>query len=119
MATEVQTTNITTPAWVVHEAKDDFKLEEVTLDEMQDTEFLVEMLYSGICHTDLVFQAGAIPICPFPCILGHEGAGIIRAIGSKVNRPEMKVGDKVLLSINYCKECKWSGGSRTKCNDRG
>ncbi|KAK4495116.1 hypothetical protein PRZ48_013443 [Zasmidium cellare] len=107
MATEVQTTNITTPAWVVHNAKEDFKLEEIVLDEMQDSELLIEMLYSGICHTDLVFQSGAIPICPFPCILGHEGAGVIRAIGSKANRPDLKIGDKVLLSINYCKECKF------------
>lgn len=55
---------------------------------------------------DLVFQQGDIQICPYPAIFGHEGAGTIRAIGSKVRNKDLKVGDFILLSINYCEECK-------------
>lgn len=48
---EVSTSNIDTIGYVVHEAKADFKLEDIVLTEMQDDELLVDMKYSGICHT--------------------------------------------------------------------
>ena len=43
--------NIETIGWVVHNAKEDFKLEELILDGPQDDELLVDMKFSGICHT--------------------------------------------------------------------
>ena len=120
---ELQTKDIETLAYVVHNPKEDFVLEDVVLDEMRDDEVLVDMKFSGICHTvsashqsillvahailqDIVFQQGEIQICPYPAIFGHEGAGTIRAIGSKIRNKDLKVGDFVLLSINYCEECK-------------
>ena len=42
---------IETIGWVVHDAKEDFKLEELVLDGPQDDELLVDMKWSGICHT--------------------------------------------------------------------
>ena len=48
---EVSTKNIETIGYVVHGPKEDFKLEDIVLDEMQDDELLVDMKYSGICHT--------------------------------------------------------------------
>ncbi|KAF2214516.1 hypothetical protein CERZMDRAFT_95780 [Cercospora zeae-maydis SCOH1-5] len=105
---EVQTKNIETLAYVVHDAGENFKLENVLLDEMQPDELLVDMQYSGICHTDLVFQQGQLRVCPYPAIFGHEGAGTILAMGDKVNpKRGLKVGDKVLLSMNYCEKCKF------------
>jgi Zn-dependent alcohol dehydrogenase len=99
--------DIETLAYVVHDAKEPFKLETVVLDELRDNEVLVDIEYSGICHTDLVFQQGQLRVCPYPAIFGHEGAGTVRAIGSKVKNRDLKVGDYVLLSINYCEECKF------------
>lgn len=52
-------------------------------------------------------QEGQIPICPFPAVFGHEGAGTIKAIGPKVKDKNLKVGDFVLLSINYCEKCRF------------
>lgn len=49
--TEVQTKDIETIAYVVHNPKEDFVLEDVVLDEMRDDEVLVDMKFSGICHT--------------------------------------------------------------------
>lgn len=46
-----ETKNVQTIGWVVHDVKQDFVLEELTLDEMRDDELLVDMKYSGICHT--------------------------------------------------------------------
>lgn len=48
---DVQTENIETIAYVVHNPKEDFKLEKIVLDKLQDDELLVDMKYSGICHT--------------------------------------------------------------------
>ena len=48
---EVQTKDIETIAYVVHNPKEAFVLEDVVLDEMRDDEVLVDMKFSGICHT--------------------------------------------------------------------
>lgn len=99
---------IASPAYVVHDAKEDFKLEEITLaDDMQGDELLVEMKYSGICHTDLVFQQGHIRICDYPAVFGHEGAGWVRAVGPSIKDKSIEVGSFVLLSMNFCQKCKW------------
>ena len=104
---EVETKNVETLAYVVHGAGEPFKLEQVTLDELAADELLVDIEYSGICATDLGFQAGKIKLCPYPAIFGHEGAGKILAIGKKVQNKNWKVGDRVLLSMNYCQKCKF------------
>ena len=48
---ESSTNNIDTIGYVVHQAKGDWKLEDIVLTEMQDDELLLDMKYSGICHT--------------------------------------------------------------------
>ena len=53
---------------------------------------LVKIVACGVCHTDEAAQYQAIPV-PLPAVLGHEGAGIVEAVGSAVK--EFKVGDKV------------------------
>ncbi|KAK7190637.1 Aryl-alcohol dehydrogenase 2 [Paraphaeosphaeria sporulosa] len=97
--------NIKTKALVVKEAKADFKMQEVVLDEIRENEVLVEMKYSGICHTDIVVQKGLLPMIEFPAILGHEGAGYIRALGSSVKDKSLRIGDPVLLSFATCGTC--------------
>lgn len=54
---------------------------------------------------DIVVQQGHIPIPEYPVILGHEGAGIVRAIGKDVKDKSLKVGDQVLLSFTICQKC--------------
>lgn len=55
---------------------------------------------------DLTIQAGRLNLCEFPAILGHEGAGYIRALGAGVRDPSLRIGDFVLLSFNTCGVCK-------------
>lgn len=108
--------NIETVALVVTEPKADFKLTPIILDEVRDDEVLIEMKYSGICHTDIVLQQGLLPMVDFPAVFGHEGAGYVRAIGSGV-KANYKVGDPVLLSFNTCGECKaCRGGHPAYCH---
>ncbi|KAF5239229.1 hypothetical protein FANTH_10031 [Fusarium anthophilum] len=98
--------NIPTVAYVVNEAKADFELVPVVLDEVRADEVLVEMRYSGICHTDIVLQQGLLPMVEFPAVFGHEGAGIVRHLGQDVHIPGLKIGDAVALSFNTCGTCK-------------
>ncbi|KAK3628347.1 hypothetical protein LTR56_017546 [Elasticomyces elasticus] len=75
---------------------------------LKDGELLIEMLASGICHTDLLITS--IPRHPhypitYPRVAGHEGAGYIRAIGPNVRNKDLVVGDPVLLSYYSCMDC--------------
>jgi aryl-alcohol dehydrogenase len=65
-------------------------------------EVLVKLVASGLCHTDLGVIAGGIPF-PTPGIIGHEGAGVVVAVGAGVSYVD--VGDKVLLSFTSCGDC--------------
>lgn len=97
----------TTIAAVVHSAGAPFLLEEVELDEPRATEVLVRMVATGLCHTDLSVAAGYIPF-PLPGVMGHEGAGIVEAVGSAVQR--VAPGDHVLASFTSCGQCDHCGG---------
>ncbi|OAP54228.1 hypothetical protein AYL99_11329 [Fonsecaea erecta] len=97
--------NIRTKALVVEEVNAPFKMMDIILDEVRDDELLIEMKYSGVCHTDIVVQHGAVPAGEYPAILGHEGAGIIRRVGSAVKNKALKEGQNVLLSFHTCQKC--------------
>ncbi|GAA5875361.1 hypothetical protein JCM16303_000598 [Sporobolomyces ruberrimus] len=91
-----------TKAYVLQEKDAPFKLEDVVLADVEANEVLIEVVASGICHTDLCIQNGAFP-SPFPNVTGHEGSGKVLKAGSAVTR--VKEGDSVLLSFNYCSNC--------------
>ncbi|KAF3395233.1 Aryl-alcohol dehydrogenase [Talaromyces pinophilus] len=94
---------VSATALIVPQVGEPFQLTKVTLDELRPDEVLVELKATGICHTDLAVQNGKIPM-RFPAILGHEGAGILRAVGASVT--DLVEGDHVILSYNYCGACR-------------
>ena len=75
---------------------------EVEVDEPRAGEMRVRMVASGVCHTDAIVRDQWYPT-PLPAVLGHEGAGIVDALGPGVDGFE--VGDAVLLSFNHCGVC--------------
>ncbi|NKJ00877.1 aryl-alcohol dehydrogenase [Novosphingobium sp. SG707] len=77
-------------------------LETLRLDDPRDDEVLVRIVGSGICHTDLAVRDQQLPT-PMPVVLGHEGAGIVEAVGADVTH--VKPGDRVLMSFNSCGTC--------------
>jgi aryl-alcohol dehydrogenase len=79
-----------------------FVLKQVTLDTPRADEILVRIKGVGICHTDLVAQAGYFT-AELPAVFGHEGAGIVEAVGPAVTK--VAVGDRVALSFSYCGKC--------------
>ncbi len=88
-------------AAVVQEMGKPFQLVEVELEEPRSNEILVQMVGTGICHTDLLFK-NYMPI-HIPAVYGHEGAGIVVKTGEIVSA--VKPGDHVVLSYNSCGKC--------------
>ena len=83
-------------------------LEIVTLDleGPKAGEVLVEIMATGVCHTDAFTLSGDDPEGAFPAVLGHEGAGIVREIGAGVT--SVSVGDHVIpLYTPECRECDY------------
>ena len=80
------------------------EIHEVDLDGPKAGEVLVEIMATGICHTDAYTLEGKDSEGIFPSILGHEGAGIVREVGEGVTT--VKVGDHVIpLYIAECRTC--------------
>lgn len=81
------------------------EIHEVDLDGPKAGEVLVEMMATGICHTDAYTLEGKDSEGIFPSILGHEGAGIVREVGAGVT--SVAVGDHVIpLYTPECRGCK-------------
>lgn len=79
------------------------ELELLDLEEPRPDEVLVRMVATGICHTDINAHHGrGLPV-PQPIVLGHEGAGVVAAVGAGVTR--LRPGDHVVLSGNSCGAC--------------
>ena len=77
--------------------------EEVELDPPKETEVLVRMRVAGVCHSDLHVYRGELRVRP-PIVLGHEGAGVVEAVGSQVGR--VKRGDRVMVNwLPACEMC--------------
>ena len=81
-------------------------------------EVLVEMVASGVCGSDVHLRDGLLPL-PRPMVCGHEGAGIVREVGSEVRR--VKPGDHALLAwVPSCGLCRFcAGGSSHLCETVG
>lgn len=94
-----------TRAAVAFEAKKPLEIVELDLEGPKGGEVLVEIMATGICHTDAYTLDGFDSEGIFPSILGHEGAGIVREVGSGVT--SVKPGDHVIpLYIPECRQCK-------------
>jgi S-(hydroxymethyl)glutathione dehydrogenase/alcohol dehydrogenase len=91
-------------AAVLREIGGDLLIEEVALGNPDHNEVLVEVMATGLCHTDLHFMEGHLPLT-MPAVLGHETAGIVRAVGAGVSY--LKSGDHVIGCLSaFCGCCE-------------
>jgi aryl-alcohol dehydrogenase len=81
-----------------------FEIHTLDLAPPGPDEVLVQILASGMCHTDLHARDGYFPTLPYPVVCGHEGAGIVAEAGSKVT--DLAPGDPVVISFPWCGECE-------------
>ena len=81
-------------------------IEEFMIDDPGPNDVLVKILASGVCHTDLGLKSGTYGSEGFPFLLGHEGAGVVEAVGPDVKR--VAVGDHVMLNWRApCGTCRF------------
>ena len=87
------------------------RVEEVELEPPRGAEVLVRYAASGVCHSDLHAAQGVHPT-PLPAILGHEGAGVVEAVGAGVT--DVAPGDHVIFSFRpHCGRCLYCSIGRT------
>ncbi len=92
-------------AAVAWEANKPLTIETVEIGGPRPGEVLVEIMATGVCHTDAYTLSGLDSEGKFPAILGHEGAGIVREVGTGVT--SVKPGDHVIpLYTPECRQCK-------------
>lgn len=95
-----------TKAAIALQAGRPLEIAEVDLQGPQEGEVLIEVMATGVCHTDAFTLSGDDPEGAFPAILGHEGAGIVREVGASVK--SVSVGDHVIpLYTPECRECDY------------
>jgi S-(hydroxymethyl)glutathione dehydrogenase/alcohol dehydrogenase len=99
-------------AAVLEEFGQPLAVQEVELAEPKAGEALVRLAACGVCHTDLYTASGADPTGYAPCVLGHEGAGVVEAVGPDVRF--VRPGDHVVtLFAPECGECVHCRSPRT------
>ncbi|MDE1917732.1 MAG: NAD(P)-dependent alcohol dehydrogenase [Sphingomonadales bacterium] len=89
-------------AAVVRQAGGPFAIETLALEAIRPDEVLVRIVGTGLCHTDLVVRDQVLPT-PLPAVLGHEGAGVVEAVGERVSG--LAPGDHVVLGFAACRDC--------------
>ncbi|MYA19686.1 MAG: Zn-dependent alcohol dehydrogenase [Chloroflexi bacterium] len=98
-------------AAVLHQVKQPLVVEDVDIADPGENEVLVRIAASGVCHSDLHRIHGDFP-SPLPMVMGHEGAGVVEALGPGV--AGLEVGDHVVLSIGpYCGHCEVCARGKT------
>ena len=91
-------------AAVAFKAGEPLQIVEIDVAPPQKGEVLVRITHTGVCHTDAFTLSGDDPEGIFPAVLGHEGAGVVEAIGDSVST--VKVGDHVVLTtMGFCGKC--------------
>src|SRR5271167_4931856 len=91
-------------AAVLHAPNQPLTIEEVELTRPKAREVLLRTAFAGLCHSDLHFIEGLYPH-PTPCVLGHESAGVVEAVGADVTY--VKPGDHVVTCLSvFCGHCE-------------
>lgn len=104
-------------AAVLNEIPGKLNVEELAVDKPQPREVLIRTAAAGLCHSDYHFIEGKYPFLT-PCVLGHESAGIVEAVGDQVTY--VQPGDRVITCLSvFCGQCEFClTGRMSICNGR-
>jgi aryl-alcohol dehydrogenase len=100
---------------VAREACEPFTIEALDLDNPRADEVLVEVHSVGICNADVEIRDQWWSM-PLPAVFGHEGAGVVKAVGSEVT--SVGPGDRVVMTFDACGRCRLcEGGHPAYCQE--
>ena len=101
---------------IMRQSPGEWEIVEVDLAEPRQGELLIKMAASGLCHSDDHLATGDLPAGIYPMAGGHEGAGVVEAIGP--NTPGYEVGDHIVTSfLPGCGRCRWcASGMQNLCD---
>ena len=103
---------------VLHSSPGEWQIAELDIEEPRQGELLIRMVASGMCHSDDHHAKGDSMISMFPFAGGHEGAGVVAAVGP--HTPGWEVGDHVVTSfIPSCGRCQWCASGQQNLCDLG
>jgi S-(hydroxymethyl)glutathione dehydrogenase/alcohol dehydrogenase len=105
-------------AAVLYESPGKLQVEEISLDNPRPFEVRLRVGATGLCHSDLHYLERTYPLAG-PTVLGHEGAGVVEAVGSSVSY--VKPGDHVIAYLAaFCGHCEFClAGRPTLCRQEG
>jgi NDMA-dependent alcohol dehydrogenase len=107
-----------TRAAILRESPGKFEIVELELDDPRQGEIQVKMAATGLCHSDQHLQSGGSSASHYPFICGHEGSGIVIAVGP--DTPGWDIGDHVVFSfIPGCGRCRWCAEGMSNLCDLG
>jgi NDMA-dependent alcohol dehydrogenase len=108
---------VKTKAAVLTGINQPWEIMDVDLRDPKENEVLIRYVAAGLCHSDEHLMTGDLPV-PLPYIGGHEGAGIVEAVGPGVSR--VAVGDHVVCAfIPSCGHCRWCASGQQSICDLG
>jgi NDMA-dependent alcohol dehydrogenase len=103
---------------VIRKAPGKYEVVDLELDEPRQGELRVQMVASGLCHSDDHIATGDLPVATYPFAGGHEGGGIVESVGP--HTPGFAPGDKVVFSfLPTCGRCRWCATGHQNLCDLG
>jgi len=109
---------ISTRGAILRSPELDWEITDIEFEDPQQGELLIKMTASGMCHSDDHLKTGDLPSGIYPIIGGHEGAGVVEAVGP--NTPGWDIGDHVVTSfIPGCGRCRWCASGQQNLCDLG
>ena len=112
METKQTNSTIKSRAAVAFAPNQPLQIVEIDVEMPHKGEVLIRNTHTGVCHTDAFTLSGSDPEGVFPVVLGHEGAGVVVAVGEGVS--SVKPGDHVIpLYTAECGECEFCRSGKT------
>lgn len=107
-----------THASILRSAPGSFEPADLDLEGPRTGELTVKLVASGLCHSDDHMATGDLPVAVYPVCGGHEGAGVVEAVGP--NTAGFEPGDKVIFSfLPACGRCRWCATGHQNLCDMG
>jgi S-(hydroxymethyl)glutathione dehydrogenase/alcohol dehydrogenase len=103
---------------IIRKAPGTYETADLELEEPRQGEIRVRMVATGMCHSDDHFATGDMVPAVYPWLGGHEGAGIVEAVGT--HTPGWEVGDHIVTSfLPSCGRCRWCAAGKQNLCDLG